>query len=386
MKFGVRECVDVMFKAKTARKIGSRQFFKNEPVLLFDTLTTSTLEGSGTTVYAQGGRGNARLMSWDGDRAVTFTMTDALMSKEGLAILASAELIDASASTPIYQHMVERVSGNEVAYADNTLTVTLSETPAGDTANDGGYSIYVMLTDDNGDMIAEPYIAKKGTGTTITVASFTGYTVGTNHGNTLAAGINVLVDYYVARASGAYQVEIRPESFGGNFYIEGSTLFRDQLTGKDMPAEIIIPNGRIQSNFSFTMAGTGDPSTFDFTIDAFPDFTRWDRENKVLADIQVIENAGGNTEATRTATQQVTELELNYKQLNMVAGDAVTITAKVNGTATTITSVAQPSDSTLVTISGAKVTAGESAGETVLTVTAGNYTAKLPVTVVAAAG
>lgn len=375
-----------MFKAKTARKIGSRQFFKNEPVLLFDTLTTSTLEGSGTTVYAQGGRGNARLMSWDGDRAVTFTMTDALMSKEGLAILASAELIDASASTPIYQHMVERVSGNEVAYADNTLTVTLSETPAGDTANDGGYSIYVMLTDDNGDMIAEPYIAKKGTGTTITVASFTDYTVGTNHGKTLAAGINVLVDYYVQRTAGAYQVEIRPETFGGNFYIEGSTLFRDQLTGKDMPAEIIIPNGRIQSNFSFTMAGTGDPSTFDFTIDAFPDFTRWDRNNKVLADIQVIENAGGNTEATRTATQQVTELELNYKQLNMVAGDAVTITAKVNGTATTITSVAQPSDSTLVTISGAKVTAGESAGETVLTVTAGNYTAKLPVTVVAAAG
>lgn len=334
MKFGVRECVDVMFKAKTARKIGSRQFFKNEPVLLFDTLTTSTLEGSGTTVYAQGGRGNARLMSWDGDRAVTFTMTDALMSKEGLAILASAELIDASASTPVYQHMVERVTDDALVVFDGTtvgsetLTVYVSELPAstlsGSTrthkANDGGYCIYVMLTDANGDIIAEPYIgtctgeASTADGATkgkypVVVSKLTGYTVGSNHGFAFTSGdlngANVLVDYYVKHITGAYQVEIRPESFGGNFYIEGSTLFRDQLTGKDMPAEIVIPNGRIQSNFSFTMAGTGDPSTFDFTVDAFPDFTRWDRNNKVLANIQVVSgtDSTGN-EANRGGTDQ----------------------------------------------------------------------------------
>lgn len=315
-KFGVRECCDVMFKAKTARKIGSRQFYKNEPVLLFDTLTTSTLEGSGTTVYAQGGRGNARLMSWDGDRAVTFTMTDALMSKEGLAILASANLIDASANSKIYQHIVERVTDDsKVSFASDTLTITLANEPAANTASDGGYAIYVMLTDANGDMIAEPYVAQKLTGTgnekkiTVTTIAGTGstavYTPGANHGTAFGsnlAGANILVDYYIEKASGAYEVQITPDTFGGNFYIEGSTLFRDQASGKDLPAEIIIPNGRVQSNFSFTMAGTGDPSTFDFTIDAFPDFTRWNRSTKVLADIQVIEGTSGDTEETRTAT------------------------------------------------------------------------------------
>lgn len=54
MKFGVRECVDVVLKAKSATKIGSHTFQAGEPVLYFDTLTTSTLEGASTTVYAQG--------------------------------------------------------------------------------------------------------------------------------------------------------------------------------------------------------------------------------------------------------------------------------------------------------------------------------------------
>lgn len=54
MKFGVRECCDVVLKAKAAQKVGKKIFYKGEPVIYFDTLKTSTLEGSGITVYAQG--------------------------------------------------------------------------------------------------------------------------------------------------------------------------------------------------------------------------------------------------------------------------------------------------------------------------------------------
>jgi len=37
------------------------------------------------------------------------------------------------------------------------------------------------------------------------------------------------------------------------------------------------------------MASSGDPSTFTFTMDAFPDYTRWDKTKKVYAAIQVLE-------------------------------------------------------------------------------------------------
>ena len=36
------------------------------------------------------------------------------------------------------------------------------------------------------------------------------------------------------------------------------------------------------------MASSGDPSTFTFTMDAFPDYTRFDRSKKVLAAIQIL--------------------------------------------------------------------------------------------------
>ena len=99
---------------------------------------------------------------------------------------------------------------------------------------------------------------------------------------------SVLVDYYVARTAGATQIEITADKFGGNYYLEAETLFRNQQ-GQDMPAEFVIPNCKVQSNFTFTMSNTGDPSTFTFTMDAFPDYTRFDHTHKVYAAIQVIE-------------------------------------------------------------------------------------------------
>lgn len=66
MKFGVREICDVVFRAKATQTLGSRKFYANEPVLYFDSLKTSSLEGAATSVYAQGGRGNTRLIAWEG--------------------------------------------------------------------------------------------------------------------------------------------------------------------------------------------------------------------------------------------------------------------------------------------------------------------------------
>ena len=327
MKFGVRECVDVMFKAKSTRSIGSKIFYKNEPVPLFDTLTTSPMEGTGSPVYVTGGRGNARLMSWDGDRAVTFTMENALLSRERIGVLTSAQVINAGNRTnknekTLYIHTTSRIElvegngGNFVktnATDDDpaSVTITLPELPYAGNGNED--YIYVMLLDDYGDMKSEPYIATvKGTGDdakkiVITKAAINGRTgeydptvAGDGYSfNDFKNGAVILVDYYVAKASGAFQVEIAPEVFGGNFYIEGSTLFRDQGSGKDMPAEIIIPSGKIQSAFSFTLSGSGNPSSFTFTLDAFPDYTRFDKTKKVFADIQVVTEAGGTGEELR---------------------------------------------------------------------------------------
>ena len=156
MKFGVREICDVVLKAKTAQKIGNKIFYANEPVLYFDTLKTSSMEGAATTVYAQGGRGNSRLVAWEGERTVTFTMEDALISPEGFMILSGAGLIDATATKPIYQHVTETVDAKFVTMGNDGFEVVLSKKPYLPTDENENFA-YVMFKK-NDDIVTEPYI------------------------------------------------------------------------------------------------------------------------------------------------------------------------------------------------------------------------------------
>lgn len=312
MKFGVREICDVVLKAKAAQKIGNKVFYANEPVIYFDTLKTSSMEGAATTVYAQGGRGNARLVAWEGERTVTFTMEDALISPEGFMILSGAGLIEASATSTIKQHVTETVDKSGITTtpelsdegAITELKIKISKKPYLPTGE--GDFAYVMLVQ-NGEIISEPYIPEHTTveagpdgSYEITVKAHDNNNVLTtgeeSHSYSLSGDMvktfdSVIVDYYTEVSSNAQQIEITADKFGGNYYLEASTLFRD-TNGVDMPAEFIIPNCKIQSNFTFTMASSGDPSTFTFTMDAFPDYTRFDKSKKVLAAIQIIKEAG----------------------------------------------------------------------------------------------
>lgn len=285
MTFGIREICDVVLRAKATQTLGSRKFYKNEPVLYFDSLKTSSLEGAATTVYAQGGSGNTRLVAWEGERTLTFNMEDALLSMESFSILSGAGLMDASEEKPIYVHQTSQVevkSTNTIVLPDLACWNGFKETD--DELYHSAADIFVMVLK-NGEVNAEPCIPvevvydKANKQTILTCYS---------HSGVLNKGTVVLVDYYVKRTGGAQQITIDAENFGGNYYLEASTLFRRESDGVDMPAEFIIPNCKVQSNFTFSMAATGDPSTFNFVLDAFPDYTKFDATTKVLAAIQVI--------------------------------------------------------------------------------------------------
>ena len=313
MKFGVREICDVVLKAKANQKVGNKIFYKNEPVIYFDTLKTSSMEGAATTVYAQGGRGNSRLMAWEGERTVTFTMEDALISPTGFMILSGAGLVEAE-EKPIYIHQTEQTD-KVVVKDDGSVVISLSQKPH---FVEGEDTIYVMRLD-NGEVSSEPFIPSAVSETPdsedfyeITLSATWGEGDGLR-GNELKdfkSGDVVLVDFYVKKTGGAHEITITPDKFGGNYYLEASTLFRN-TDGVDMPAEFIIPNCKIQSNFTFTMASSGDPSTFTFTMDAFPDYTRFDKTKKVLAVVQTITGGEEDKELKRVSTHSLDKADIN---------------------------------------------------------------------------
>jgi hypothetical protein len=293
MKFGVREIVDVVFKAAADnQRIGDRVFKKYQPVFKIDTAQTSSLEQSTTTVYAQGGKGYARLIAWEGEKTMTFTVTDALMSPMGLAVLTGAGLIKPTNNAPMHVHMTINKT-----LRDNKTNVTLDDLRA-ETGLENAESFAICNLSD-----LKPYATKlDGSGAgigwfnnvTITDASGEFVTVDESKSAEFvvegAGSCTVQLDFYLLmnNPNAVQEIDIAPDSFGGYFYVEAQTLFRREDSGKDMAAEIIIPKAKIQSAFTFTMAASGDPSTFDFVMDAMPGYTRFDKTKKLMCKIQVL--------------------------------------------------------------------------------------------------
>ena len=562
MKWASREAVDVYFKAKSLFQLGARTIRAGEPVLIFDSVKTSTLEVAAETSYSTGGRGNNRLLSFEGDKSLTFQFEDALLSNEGLAILAGADLIPArnkhlNGASPnarsVISHYTEKYSittgnrsdndPNNIYDKDTSISVG-TQIPMGGELNiwftkkpyvGQNSSIYVMLLDDAGEMSGAPIqinlnnvgfttkcdnvndkpeiakanqkdttaaavaaaeagaagdlflakdkdiiyktvvtteadasrtfateadalaaksqltigqiiyvtantscykvvdntattfgdltdsyakiavktgvgshhsylaafragdkfvafgndkqpIAKAAVGaydghttfpdlsgmttdydstiagqfddaveyyvfvrpdedatnkptwwTTAYEYEVNGVTIGfdqfvrtitaTEYGSGTWGQINgysyllppsggiaqprcykegtsfyykanvpallyqdiVLLDYYVEYEHDATQVSILPDKFGPFMYVEGSTLVRRASDGTDLPCEFVIPKFKITTALTFTMQGTGDPSTFTFQGDAYPEYSKFDLTRKVLADIQILD-------------------------------------------------------------------------------------------------
>ena len=367
MKFGVREICDVVFKAKSDVKIGKTVFRKGQPVLYIDTATTSTLEGASTTVYAQGGKGNTRLIAWEGEKTLTFTVEDALLSPIGFSILSGAGLFKGSEkTTEVHVH------ATSTAYTSNG-SIDLSDALGSSELICATAPIFVSITEPDGSVTGEliENVTVDETGKKIIGAS-------------IEAGKTVLVDYYIIKQAGnVSELQIDAENFAGYYYVEASTLFRDQNTGKDMPAEITIPNVKIQSNFTFTMAATGDPSTFTFTMDAFPGYTYFNPSKKVLCVIQVVEDSEAATSIMESVMPHTEDEEIKiedeaFKDSNSTDGDVrfstKNITVKVGGTYTVAKAVKESTatlvsaDTEIASVAGSVIT-GAKEGKTTVTAT-----------------
>lgn len=185
VQYGIREVCDLKFY-ELADDGGKKS---EVPVFEIDTAKTSTLESSTTTVYAQGGKGNPRLIAWEGEKTLTFTVEDALISKEGFELL------------------------------------------TGD----------ITKTDD---------------------------------------GI----------------ITIDQNHFAGYYYVEAKSLMRRDSNGKDYPLTIVLPRVKVQSGFTISMSPTGDPSTFNYVMDAFPGYVDTkaaegtDNRKKVICQMTIEKN------------------------------------------------------------------------------------------------
>ena len=339
MKFGVREIANVVFKAKSQQKIGPYTFEPGQPVLYIDSAKTSTVEGAATTVYAQGGRGNARLIAWEGEKTLTFTVEDALLSPISFSMLSGAGLLKAKATdTKRYVHFHQ----TSMAVVGNDGIIDLRDALNSEEEICATAPIYVMIIDETGDLTGETLKeVQVGTyeGTPLAFAVATSNskcnalktkeittTTGEGQAQTSTttfdgAGSTVMVDYYVIKdAADVSELQIDAENFAGYYYVEADTLFRVKEKGYDLPANLTFPNVKIQSNFTFSMASSGDPSTFTFTMDAMPGYTYFDRTRKVLCAIQIVDDPINGAGEIKSIFPHEAGFDIDESKTDSVAG------------------------------------------------------------------
>lgn len=259
---------------------------------------------------------------------MTFTIEDALISPMGLAVLSGAGLIKnggKAGHTHAHITTTANVDANGVATVD--LSALQDETglteksgnaivakTSFEVCNTTDVPAYATVLDGSGagidfvDNITITGQASAEFDDAITVDSthVATFTLANNNDyigeGKQFANKTVQLDFYVILSEGVTEIEIKPGDFGGFFYIEASTLFRREDTGLDMAAEIIIPKAKVQSGFTFSMAATGDPSTFTFTLDCFPGYTQFDKTVKRMCVLQVLGTDEDASQETGTHT------------------------------------------------------------------------------------
>lgn len=236
-------CDETFDATCTAGSIKVRKTKKNVlryvPVLFLDTLKVSTLEQAAESTDATGGRGNAKLITWDYGKEITLSIEDALYTPASMAAIWGGEHGDLKNGVKD-THMIDRM---EKITAKRSFIV-----PAGNregTPTEGNVTAQAVYFDPK---TMEPF----------------------QDGTPIAEGEVV----YKFTRSVAYDnnsigntIEVSADGFPGTYKVVGETMVKDKATGEDQRFQFIIPEAKMSANdTSITLEADGDPVVFSFTM------------------------------------------------------------------------------------------------------------------------
>ncbi len=240
------------FGAKEVLNVTLYDMATNKPVIFFDTLKTSNIEFTSEKVYARGGKGNPKLITWEINKEGKMTIEDALLSPKsmelisGIATKTGAQTLhmrqdtdyDTTGSSPVDKGDLYPLTANASG------VINLAYTPKEAAAN-------ILVYDADNDCGTPLDMASATlTGKTLTVAS--------------AANKKVIVYYTYDSGDTAETFVITSDKFSGTYKLVGDTVVRNVDTGKDEGFQVVIPNLKWSSNLSLGFSAEGDPMTTSF--------------------------------------------------------------------------------------------------------------------------
>lgn len=236
--FANREVCDLIFEDYSTKK----------PFLNMDYANVSTTEVTGETVFAYGGKGHPRRVSFSGERGGTLTIETQIQSFKLYQLLTGG-------STSATAKFMAR----EELTVTEGKTITLAEAPS------SGAVVNVFDADDDCGTPKNITVAEK-------VVTITDGTVG-----------NKVIAYYVKDiTTGVQKLSIKGSSFPKAFTVYGDTVMKSE-NDELLPYKFIAYKAAPQSNMSIGMSNSGDPATITITCDLLVN------ENNEMLDL-ILEN------------------------------------------------------------------------------------------------
>lgn len=246
-KFGMKEVLDVVLYDMVTGK----------PVIRFDTLKNTSISVTADKVSARGGRGNPKLITWEFNKDGTLTVEDALLSPKSMELVSGKATVVGAQAVQMRQAHAYDTSGTypvdkgELFPLKATAggAIALAYAPRETAAN----IIVYEATDDMGTPISMASAVLDAGAKTLTSPDFVNKTV--------------IVYYTFLSAATTQTYTIDSTTFSGTYKLVGDTVVRNQSTGQDEPFQVIIPNLKWASTFTFSLSSEGDPSSQSFECD-----------------------------------------------------------------------------------------------------------------------
>lgn len=230
------------------------------PVMYFDTLKVTNLEGTAEVTEIQGGKGNATLASVSHSKAINVQFDDAIMTMSSLAVLTGGELKEGTDDDKIVMLETEIVK-----VADSETEIKLSRK-----ARKGSYVYAAEMI--NG-------ILSTATRTDKALASETDIIKTNLFHNFKDSGegeatYRVFYEYemgFPTKEEELTEITVLADKFAGTYKFIGDTLLFNQYTGLNDIFQIEIPKLKLDSSFSFNLNAATEAVVFSFKGKALRD-------------------------------------------------------------------------------------------------------------------
>ena len=229
------------------------------PVMFFDTLQVTSIDGSAETTDIQGGQGNATLASVSHSKTVEVQFDDAIMTMSSLALLTGGSLEQATDAAKITMTETEIIE-----VEDGATEIKLSRP-----AKKGSYVWIAEMK--NGILSTATRLEEKVSEATDTFAFADFHNADAPETDGGIYRVFYEWELGLSDTEELSELNVLADKFAGTYRFIGDTLLFNQYTGLNDIFQIEIPKLKLDSSYSMSLNASTEAVVFSFKGKALRD-------------------------------------------------------------------------------------------------------------------